>query len=82
MLVNTYHHLEDRTAYFTRLKGSLKPGARLVIIDFTNASKMGPPVQAKVPADQVRRELEAAGYTLAVTHDFLPEQFFLVFTVG
>jgi hypothetical protein len=27
----------------------------------------------------VKTELEAAGYTLVATHDFLPRQYFLVF---
>ena len=81
MVVNTYHHLEERTAYFTRLKASLRPGGRLAIIDFTPQSKMGPPIEAKVPPDQVQKELEAAGFTLQATQSFLPEQFFLVFGV-
>lgn len=81
IVVNTYHHIEERTAYFTRLKASLRPGGRLAIIDFTQQSKMGPPVEAKVPPDQVQKELEAAGYALQAAQSFLPEQFFLVFGV-
>jgi cyclopropane fatty-acyl-phospholipid synthase-like methyltransferase len=80
ILVNTYHHIEGRTAYFERLKASLRPGGRLVVIDFTPASKLGPPKEAKVPPEQVTAELTAAGYVLAKTETFLPEQFFLVFT--
>ncbi len=80
LIVNTYHHIEARPAYFTRLARSLKPGGRLAIIDFTPASKKGPPVEGKVPPAQVEVELEQAGYALAVSHAFLPEQFFLVFT--
>lgn len=77
LMVNTYHHIEGREAYFTKLKGSLKPGGRLAIIDFTQASKMGP--SEKLPPEQVEAELKKAGYTLAQSHSFLPEQFFLVF---
>jgi cyclopropane fatty-acyl-phospholipid synthase-like methyltransferase len=82
IVVNTYHHIEERTAYFGRLKASLRPGARLAIIDYSTRSKMGPPLEAKVPAEQVQKELEAAGYKLTATHDFLPEQYFLVFSAG
>jgi len=80
LIVNTYHHIEDRTAYFTRLKASLKPGARLAIVDFTVESKMGPPPEAKVGLDVVEQELKAAGYQRSQTLTFLPEQFFAIFT--
>lgn len=79
MMVNTYHHIEGRTAYFTNVARSISPGGRLVIIDFTRTSKMGPPAEAKVPREDVEKELTAAGYTLIKAHDFLPEQFFLEF---
>ncbi len=82
IIVDTYHHLENRTAYFQKLAASLKPGGRLAIIDFTLASKMGPAAEAKVSPEQVTAELKEAGYALAQTHTFLPEQFFLVFTRG
>lgn len=78
LMVNTYHHIEGRPAYFAKLAQSLKPGGRLVIIDFKVESKMGP--AEKLPASQVEAELKTAGYTLAQRHAFLPEQFFSVFT--
>jgi cyclopropane fatty-acyl-phospholipid synthase-like methyltransferase len=80
LMVNTYHHIEARPAYFAKLAASLKPGGRLVIIDFTRVSKMGPEAAEKIPADQVQTELKDAGYTLINAPNFLPEQFFLVFT--
>lgn len=80
VMVNTYHHIDQRPAYFTKLAASLKPGGRLAIIDFTTASKMGPVAEAKVSQAQVEAELKEAGYTLASSPSFLPEQFFLVFT--
>lgn len=80
LMVNTYHHIEARPAYFAKLKTSLKPGGRIAIIDFTRASKMGPGAAEKVPPEQVEAELKEAGFTLAQRHDFLPEQFFLVFS--
>jgi cyclopropane fatty-acyl-phospholipid synthase-like methyltransferase len=78
IMVNTYHHIEHRQAYFTKLAASLKPGGRLAIIDFTMTSKMGPPAEAKVPPEQVTAELKEAGYKLAQSQ-LLPEQFFLTF---
>ena len=77
--VNTYHHLEDRPAYFRRVAKGLRPGGRVAVIDFKPESKMGPPADHKFSEEKIVRELEEAGFRLAERHAFLPEQHFLVF---
>lgn len=79
LIVDTYHHIGDRVAYFERLRARLKPGAEIAIVDFTLDSPVGPPRSARVAADVVRAEMQRAGYALAAQHDFLPHQYFLVF---
>jgi len=79
ILVDTYHHVSDRERYFRNLQKSLKPGGRLAIIDFTLDSPVGPPRSARIPADQVKKELAGAGYRLAQEHAFLPYQYFIEF---
>ena len=80
LLVDTYHHIDDRVAYFSRLKASLAPQGRIAIIDFTLDSEIGPPPRARIEPEQVKRELARAGLKLADEHVFLPNQYFLVFT--
>ena len=80
LMVDTYHHIDDRRRYFAKLKDSLKPGGRIAIIDFTIDSEIGPPPRARVAPDRVKSELTAAGYKLADEHTFLENQYFLVFT--
>jgi len=79
LFVDTYHHIDDRSRYFARLKGTLAPQGRVAIVDFTMDSEIGPPPRARVTPEQVKRELAKAGYELAGEHDFLPNQYFLVF---
>jgi len=79
MLVDTYHHIPDREKYFSSLQKSFKTGGRLVIIDFTPQSPVGPSVRSRILAGRVKQELESAGYRLLEEHTFLPNQFFLVF---
>lgn len=79
LVVNTYHHVSQRPAYFRRLLASLRPKGRLAIIDFTRASPKGPPAADKVPPEAIEDELKSAGYVLQARHDFLPDQFFLIF---
>jgi predicted methyltransferase len=82
VLVDVYHHVENREQYFRRLQNSLKPGGRLAIIDFRLDSPEGPPRSARIAPEQVKAELKRAGYALTQEHAFLPNQYFLVFQPG
>jgi len=79
LVVDTYHHIDNRTAYFAKLSKSLRPGGRLAIIDFKVDAAEGPPPEFRNPPEKVTAELDAAGYRLVATHPFLPRQYFLVF---
>src|SRR5262252_9113210 len=79
LLVDVYHHIADRQGYFDRLRASLNPGARLAIIDFRPDSPSGPPKHERIAAERVKTELAKAGYSFAKEHEFLPNQYFLVF---
>jgi predicted methyltransferase len=79
MLVDVYHHIEDRTEYFRRLASSLAPGGRVAVIDFKLDAPAGPPRAARIAPDRVKDELARAGLRLVEEHGFLPHQYFLVF---
>jgi ubiquinone/menaquinone biosynthesis C-methylase UbiE len=76
---NTYHHLEDRPAYFTRLRRSLREGGRVAVIEYDGSGLFGWLFGHATAADVIRRELESAGYRLERAYDFLPRQSFLLF---
>jgi cyclopropane fatty-acyl-phospholipid synthase-like methyltransferase len=79
LMVDVFHHIDDRSSYFRRLRASLKPGGRIAIIDFRLDSPDGPPKAARIAPERVIAELKGAGYTLAREHGFLPNQYFLIF---
>jgi len=79
VLVDVYHHIDKREQYFRQLQQSLKPDARVAIIDFRMDSPEGPPPAARIAADRVKKELQSAGYALVQEHRFLPNQYFLIF---
>jgi len=81
LVVDTYHHIPNRAAYFTALKAHLTPGARLAIIDFRKGAPSGPPEEFRLTPDQISAELGQAGFSLQASHDFLPRQNFLVYGV-
>ncbi len=77
---NVLHHIEDRPSYYARLARALKPGGRVVNIDFYKRElPVGPPVSMKLTREEVIEEFERAGFRLAEEFDFLPYQYFLVF---
>ena len=79
LVVDTYHHIEGREAYFRRLKSRLKPGGEVAIIDFTKESPIGPPAGMRLEPDAVKQEMARAGYALSAERAPLPNQYFLVF---
>ena len=79
LIVDTYHHIDDRVAYFSRLRTSLLPGGRLAIVDFKADSPTGPPPEHRIAPEKAIAELGAAGYSLVTAHQFLPRQYFLLF---
>jgi predicted methyltransferase len=79
LMVDVYHHIGDRTAYFRKLSESLAAGGRVAIIDYRLDAVEGPPKAARIAPARIKSELADAGYTLAQEHDFLPRQYFLIF---
>jgi len=79
LIVDTYHHIGNREAYFRNLAKSLKPGGRVAIIDFKPDSPEGPPKEFRFSPAKFKSEMSKAGYKLAAQYDFLPRQNFLVF---
>ncbi len=70
LLVDTYHHIEDRIEYFRRLRTVLRPGGRIAIIE----QKAGEPapgsaLEARLPEGLRQEELRAAGFSLLKDFD-------------
>lgn len=79
LVVDTYHHLPNRSTYFRELRKSLEPGGRVAIIDFRQKAPDGPPEHFRFTPQQIEGEMRDAGYQLEASHDFLPRQHFLIF---
>jgi len=78
---NVLHHIGGRPDYYPKLAAALKPGGRIVIIEFFKKQlPVGPPPAMKLTEDEVIAELKSAGFRLARKHAFLPYQYFFEFT--
>ncbi|HIF92627.1 MAG: methyltransferase domain-containing protein [Myxococcales bacterium] len=78
-LSNVYHHLPDPTDYFRGAGSALRKGGRLVVVEFRGASF--PRGHATTPGE-IRTQLQAAGYEIIDSYDFLEKQSFQIFRLG
>jgi len=79
LLVDTWHHIEDRKAYIKQLGRALDPYGRVGIVDFYKKElPVGPPVPHKLDRETVLREFREAGWDLLTESTALPYQYFLV----
>lgn len=79
LVVDTYHHFPDGPAYLRKLSGALKPGGRIVNVDFHKRElPVGPEPEHKVAREDFLADAAAAGLRLVEEHPFLPYQYFVV----
>lgn len=80
LIVNTFHHIENRIAYFKTLATDLRNGGRIAIVDFYKDKNIpvGPPKRGRLPNSKLVSEARAAGYSVAREFDFLPYQYFVI----
>jgi arsenite methyltransferase len=76
---NTYHHINNRVAYFKALRKALRPDGRLAIIEFDQRSWFSWLGHHYTPSEIIKREIDQAGFRLASEFDFLHRQSFLLF---
>ncbi len=80
LIVDTYHHIDDRLHYFGAMRRALTPGGRVVIVDFKKEPlPVGPPLEHKLSREYVIKEMKSAGWALDREESFLPHQYYLVF---
>lgn len=77
LIVDVWHHIEDRVAYARDLAAALRPGGRVVIVDFRLDATKGPPPAMRLPPEKIVADLTAAGLAAKVSAVALPEQYII-----
>lgn len=75
LVVDTWHHVEDRRAYVKKLAAALAPGGSVYIVDFTRESPHGPPPAARLTPEDVSADLASAGLAPRRVDVGLPYQY-------
>ncbi len=82
LIVDTYHHIDDRRGYLRRLQRVLRERGRVVVVDWQKQPlPVGPPPDHKLAREQVVDEMTAVGYRLVADPAILPYQYVLIFQV-
>ncbi|TKB60428.1 MAG: hypothetical protein E8D48_13580 [Nitrospira sp.] len=71
--------MNDRVDYFRSLISSLRPGGRVAILDFHPRGFFSGMFGHRIEKEEVRREMEAAGYQLLNDYDVVDSQHFQIF---
>jgi len=83
LVVNTYHHFPGGPRYLRRLRRLLRPGGRLVNVDFhRRETPVGPPIERRIARETFLRHARRAGLRLSREATFLPYQYCLVLRSG
>jgi ubiquinone/menaquinone biosynthesis C-methylase UbiE len=81
IMVDVYHELSQPQAMLRRLRAALKPGGRLVLLEYRKEDPTIPiKCEHKMSVAEAKMELEAEGFTLAKVDEALPRQHILIFT--
>jgi len=80
LMVDVYHECSDPEATLRGLRQALKPGGRLVLVEFRGEDPEVPiQPEHKMTVAQVREEIEPQGFSFKELHDFLPWQHIITF---
>ncbi len=86
LLVNTYHHIEERPAYFARLVTDLRPDGRVAVIDpdleLTGLLALALDEGHQTALGDLRAEMSEAGYREVAHSDELPVQIFAIYAAA
>ncbi len=77
-----YHEFADPESTMLALRRALKPGGRVLILEYAKESNIAPasPLH-KMSFEEIRREIEPMGFTIEQLLDFLPVQHGVIFTI-
>ncbi len=79
LIVNTYHHIEDRVEYLRKTLKGIKPGGKLIIVDYKTGIPGGPPEHHKLGLDVASGEVAQVGFSrITIDKEMLERQYVII----
>ena len=83
LMVDVYHELSQPQSMLRRVRDALKPGGRLVLLEYRKEDPSIPiRLEHKMTVRDAKLEVEAEGFTLGRVDESLPRQHILIFSVA
>lgn len=78
LIVNTYHHIDDRTEYMKKAMQGLKEGGKVVIVDYKTGTSWGPPESHKLSLDIAADEMLLVGFSRIIIDTRMLERQYVI----
>ena len=78
LVVDTWHHIQNRPAYVKKLYDGLKPNGMVAIVDFNKKSPIGPPKHHRLTPSQVQSDFPESTWNVSEAKTTLPYQFIVI----
>lgn len=81
-ICDTYHHFEHPSETMASVRSALRPGGRVVVVDFKRVEGESPEwvlKHVRAGREEVIREIEAAGFKLSGEETFLETNYLVIF---
>ncbi|KAB1154186.1 methyltransferase domain-containing protein [Tenacibaculum aiptasiae] len=80
LIVDTYHHIENRVNYFKKVKFGMQSNGKLVIVDYKKDKSItdGPSYEMRIKESDVIQELKKAGFVdFKINSNLLSKQYII-----
>ncbi|HLF33149.1 MAG TPA: class I SAM-dependent methyltransferase [Cyclobacteriaceae bacterium] len=78
LVVNTFHHMENRIVYFKNALKGLKPGGIIIIVDYIKGISFGPSDEHKIEMAEALGELKQVGFSEITTNSQMLKYQFII----
>jgi SAM-dependent methyltransferase len=76
LIVNTWHHIDERSRYAAKLAPALAANGEIWVVDYTLDAADGPPARYRLSPEQVVKELQGGGLRAEIIQaEQLPKQY-------
>ena len=79
LIVNSWHHIDNRTSYMKKVLKGVKEGGKIIIVDFKLGVASGPPDSHKLGLNDAIKEIEDLDFAaIKIDTSLLDRQYIII----